>query len=71
MSSEKSKLVFEKINYIIMLAGIFVLALGFFIMTQDSEPNGFGSLGLTVGPIVIFIGFVIEFVAILYKPKKQ
>ena len=71
MDNVKSKLVFEKINYIIMIVGVVLLALGFFIMTQDTEPNGFGALGITVGPIVIFIGFLVEFAAILYKPKKK
>ena len=66
----KNKLVFEKINYIIMVVGLVLLAIGFFVMTQDTELNGFGSLGLTVGPIIIFIGFLVEFAAILYKPKK-
>ncbi|MCV9388749.1 DUF3098 domain-containing protein [Reichenbachiella ulvae] len=66
-----NKLAFSKINYIIMLAGVAVLMLGFFIMTQDTEPYGFGTLGLTLGPIVVVLGFVIEFVAILYKGKKE
>ncbi|MEO9965090.1 MAG: DUF3098 domain-containing protein [Reichenbachiella sp.] len=67
--SDKNKLAFQKINYMIMLAGIVVLILGFFIMTLDTEPYGFGFLGLTLGPIVVLLGFAIEFVAILYKPK--
>ncbi|UXP33847.1 DUF3098 domain-containing protein [Reichenbachiella agarivorans] len=66
-----NKLAFSKINYIIMLIGIAVLVLGFFIMTLDTEPYGFGFLGLTLGPIVVILGFVIEFVAILYKAKQD
>lgn len=69
--SEKNKLAFSKINYIIMLAGVLVLMLGFIIMSMDSEPYGFGFLGLTLGPIVVVLGFAIEFVAILYKPKNK
>ncbi|PIB33982.1 hypothetical protein BFP72_00310 [Reichenbachiella sp. 5M10] len=64
-----NKLAFSKINYIIMIVGVCVLTLGFFIMTLDTEPYGFGFLGLTLGPIVVISGFVIEFVAILYKAK--
>ncbi len=71
MSDTKSKLVFEKINYIIMVAGILLLALGFFVMTMDVGPNEDWNEGITVGPIIIFIGFLVEFGAILYKPKKQ
>ena len=69
--SEKRKLAFSKANYMIMIAGILVLALGFILMTMDSEPYGFGFLGLTLGPIVVMLGFIIQFVAIFYKPKTK
>jgi hypothetical protein len=59
----------ERINYIIMLAGIGMMLLGFVIMSMDKEPFGFGFLGLTLGPIILFLGFMVQFVAILYKPK--
>jgi len=62
---------FSKKNYIIMIIGIVVLALGFLIMSSDSEPYGFGFLGLTLGPIVVMLGFLIQFIAIFYKPKKE
>ncbi len=65
------KLPFEKINYIIMLAGIGLLFLGFVIMSSDTEPYGFGTAGLTTGPLVLMLGFLTQFVAILYKPKKK
>ena len=56
---------FGKDNYIRMIAGIVVLMLGFIIMTMDSEPFGFGFLGLTLGPVVVMVGFAIQFFAIL------
>ena len=62
---------FSKKNYIIMIVGIVVLALGFLIMSSDSEPYGFGFLGLTLGPIVVMLGFLIQFIAIFYKTKKE
>jgi uncharacterized membrane protein HdeD (DUF308 family) len=67
--SEKKKLAFGKSNYILMIAGIITLIIGFIIMTLDKEQYGFGTLGLTVGPVIVFIGFIIEFFAILKKPK--
>lgn len=69
--SEKRKLAFSRANYLIMIVGVLVLALGFVIMTMDTEPYGFGFLGLTLGPIVVMLGFAIEFVAIFYKPKTK
>ncbi len=66
----RDKLAFGKQNYILMLTGIGVLILGFIIMSLDKETFGFGVLGLTVGPIIVMIGFIIEFFAILRNPKK-
>lgn len=62
---------FTKLNYMIMIAGVVVMVIGFFIMSSDTEPYGFGTLGLTVGPVVLMSGFLIEFVAIFYKSKKE
>lgn len=68
--SNKEKLAFKKANYIIMLIGIGVLILGFSIMTLDKEDYGFGFLGITLGPIVVMAGFILEFFAIFYKSRK-
>ena len=65
----KDKVAFGRMNYILMLVGIGTLILGFVIMSLDSEPHGFGFLGLTLGPIVVMAGFIIEFLAILHKKK--
>lgn len=67
---ENNKLAFQKINYILMLAGIGVLVLGFVLMSMENAEYGFGSLGLTVGPITIMTGLGIEFFAIMHRPKK-
>jgi uncharacterized membrane protein HdeD (DUF308 family) len=68
--SENKKLAFGKSNYILMIAGILTLIIGFIVMSLDSEQYGFGFLGLTLGPIIVFIGFIIEIFAILKKPNK-
>lgn len=70
MDNQKEKLAFDRINYMLLLAGIAVLAIGFILMSLDSEPHGFGFLGITLGPIVVVIGFIIELVAILYRSRK-
>lgn len=67
--SEKQKLPFGKSNYTMMLIGIAIIFVGFFIMTLDKEEFGFGFLGLTLGPIVVMSGFVFEFFAILKKSE--
>jgi uncharacterized membrane protein len=68
--SVQTKFAFKKINYLIMILGIALILLGFVIMSLDQETYGFGFLGLTLGPIIVFSGFLIQFVAILYKSKK-
>jgi len=67
--SNKDKFPLQKANYVIMIAGLIVLAIGFFIMTLDKEPYGFGFLGLTLGPLIVLLGFIIQFFAIFYQPK--
>ena len=66
----KSNLPFERHNYILMIVGIFTIAIGFIIMSIDQQDYGFGFLGLTLGPIIVLIGFIIEFFAIFSKSKQ-
>ena len=66
-----SKLPFGKKNYQLMVTGVITLILGFTIMSIDKQPYGFGFLGLTLGPIIVLIGFAIEIVAILHTPKEK
>ena len=66
----ESKLPFGKKNYQLMVIGVLTLIVGFVIMSSDSELHGFGFLGLTLGPIVVMAGFVIEIFAILHRPNK-
>ncbi|GAA4825668.1 DUF3098 domain-containing protein [Algivirga pacifica] len=71
MSDSKKALAFGKRNYILMLASVLVIALGFILMAIDSEPHGFGVLGLTVGPITIMVGFVLSAASILVKSEEE
>lgn len=53
-----------------MLIGIAIIVVGFVIIGMDSEPHGFGFMGLTLGPIITLAGFIFEFYAIFYKSEK-
>ncbi len=66
----ESKLPFGKKNYQLMIIGIVTLIVGFVIMSLDTKQHGFGFLGLTLGPIIVMAGFIIEIFAILHKPAK-
>ena len=65
------KLPFGKKNYQLMIIGLVVLVVGFIIMSVDGEQHGFGFLGLTLGPIVVMAGFIIEIWAILHTPAER
>ena len=54
-----------------MIIGIVVIIIGFVIMANDSEPYGFGFFGITLSPIVVMAGFVIEIYAILISSTEK
>jgi hypothetical protein len=64
------KLPFGKKNYQWMIIGIVALVVGFTIMSLDNQPHGFGFLGLTLGPVIVMAGFILEIFAILHRPSK-
>ena len=53
----------------ILLLGIGIMLIGFFVMTLDKEEFGFGFLGLTLGPILVLTGIIIP-VFSLFKWKR-
>lgn len=65
-----SKLPFGKKNYQWMIIGIVSLIVGFIIMALERAPHGFGFLGLTLGPIIVMGGFIVEIYAILHRPSR-
>jgi len=60
---------FGKENYILMIAGVVVITIGFFLMAGPADGDIFEPRRITVAPIVVLIGFVIEIFAIFKKPK--
>ncbi len=68
---------FEKRNYQLLIAGVIVMAIGFVLMSGggSEDPNVFSDAifntqRLTIAPILILTGLVIEVFAILHKPKE-
>lgn len=67
---------FGKEDYVLMLIGVGLIILGFILMTGggSKDPNVFNEemfdfRRLTLSPILILIGFGIEIVAIMKRPK--
>jgi len=65
---KKNALPFGKNNYTLMIVSIILVLGGFILMSMDSAEFGFGTLGLTVGPLVVVSGFIVGFFSILRKP---
>ncbi len=68
---------FGKENYILLLVGLFFIILGFLLMigggSDDPKvfnPDIFSPRRLTLAPILILAGYVIEIFAIMRKPKE-
>lgn len=74
-----NKELFTKDNYIWMLAGLVVMAIGFFLMAggKSADPTKFNddeiysTTRITIAPLLIIAGFVIEIFAIMRKPKQE
>ena len=74
---ENKKEIFGKKNYQIMFTGLAFIITGFILMsggdTGDEtsfNPEIFNFQRITLAPILILTGFVIEVFAIMYKQKK-
>ncbi|PJE45894.1 MAG: DUF3098 domain-containing protein [Sediminibacterium sp.] len=76
-TTNKTTPLFSKENFILMLVGGLVIALGMFLMSggKSEDPNVFSnnevysSTRITVAPILIVVGLLIEVYAIFKKPK--
>jgi len=72
-------LLFDKRNYLLMIGGVVLIILGMVVMSGggSTDPkvfNGeelFSAQRLTVAPIMILLGFAVEVVAIMLKPKQK
>lgn len=70
---------FDRTNYIIMVAGVLVVILGFVLMSGGATDNPavfpkeeiYSTMRITIAPIVVILGFAIEIFAILKRPKVQ
>jgi hypothetical protein len=54
-------------NYTLMLVGVAIIAIGFYLMSGTEDI--FNSTKLTVAPVVIIIGFIVELFAVMLKSK--
>ncbi len=77
MSQENEKgFVFEKMNYMLLAAGLVTVIIGFILMagggSEDPNvfnPEVFSARRITVAPTVVLIGFAIVMVGIFKRSK--
>lgn len=70
---------FDKENYMWMIAGVALIFIGFMLMTGGKSPNPHEFLydeiysfrRITLAPIVVLSGFFLEVYAIMKKPKED
>ncbi|HPH98704.1 MAG TPA: DUF3098 domain-containing protein [Chitinophagaceae bacterium] len=68
---------FGKQNYIWMLMGVVMIAIGMFLMAGGKSPDPkvfnpkevYSTTRITIAPIIILLGFCMEIYAIFKKPK--
>ncbi len=67
----------SKINFIGLAVGLVFIILGFFLMSggatenpDEFNPEVFSARRITIAPILVLLGFAINIVAIMIKPKK-
>ncbi len=73
----KRNFAFEKINYILLLAGVLIIILGFILMCGPSttethfEPDIFSVRRIKLAPTVCFFGFLFVIYSIIHRSKKS
>lgn len=78
-NTPETRFPFTRQNYLVMLAGIAIIILGYALMVggRSADPNQFypdqvySWRRITLAPIVVIIGFLVEVYAIMKKPKEE
>lgn len=75
-ATNTTEFVFDKMNFRIMLIGIALIVIGFLLMAGggSDDPKVFSTAifdfrRLTLAPIVVIAGFIVEIYAIMKRPK--
>ena len=73
----KRDFAFDKVNYILLAAGMLIVVIGFLLMTGPGssdtvyEPDIFSVRRIKVEPVVCLFGFVSMIYAVMRKPKEK
>lgn len=74
---DKRNFAFSKTNYILLIAGMVIVIIGFILMSGGSSteeafnPDIFSDRRIKVGPMISLLGFISILGAIMWKPKEN
>lgn len=74
---DKRDFAFDKVNYILLAAGMVVIIVGFILMSGSGStettfnPDIFSARRIKVAPVVCLLGFLFIVYAILRKPRTK
>ncbi len=74
---DRRNLAFDRINYILLVAGMVIVVIGFILMSgagsteSTYNPDIFSARRIKVAPVVCLIGFVSMIYAVMRKPKDK
>ncbi len=75
--NQEHKFLFDTRNYVLFAVGILLIIVGFIMMggggSKDPNvfnPEIFSSSRITVAPILVLAGFIVNVLAIMLKPKQ-
>ena len=74
---DKQKLVFDKVNFILLGVGMLIVIIGFILMggatsTEEAfNPEIFSARRIKVAPVVCLFGFLSMIYAVLRKPSSK
>lgn len=72
---DKRNFAFDKVNFLLLAAGVIVVILGFILMSGGGSDETtfsadiFSTRRVKVAPVVCFLGFISIIYAIIRKPK--
>jgi len=64
-------MVFKKQNYILLVASLAVIIIGFIVMGTAGGEAFDDPMKITVAPLIVLFGFALGVFSILYTPKNQ
>ena len=75
--NHKKKIIFERKNYIILIFSIFIISLGYFIMSGGGSQNPlifnneiYNFKRIRLAPLLVILGFALALFSIIFGKRK-